>query len=149
MRRCRKKSWVRLKGNLDLMRLLLDTHILLWWLSDDRKLAKQAREIIANPDNDVLVSSASAWEISIKTALGRLEIELDDIEEAVVKSGFRALPIGFRHALTAGRLPAVHRDPFDRMLVAQASVEELRVVSHDRVFERYGLKDGGLPPIIV
>jgi PIN domain nuclease of toxin-antitoxin system len=95
------------------------------------------------------VSSASAWEISIKAALGRLEIELDDLENAIVRTGFRPLPIGLRHALTAGRLPNIHRDPFDRMLVAQASVEELRVVSHDRVFERYGLKDEGLPPIIV
>ena len=127
------------------MRLLLDTR----WLSDDRKLAKNARDIIANPDNDVLVSSASAWEISIKTALGRIEIELDDLEDAIVRNGFRPLPIGLRHALTAGRLPSVHRDPFDRMLVAQATVEELRVISHDRVFERYGLKDEGLPPIIV
>ncbi len=131
------------------MRVLLDTHVLLWWFSDDRKLAKDARAIIANPDNDVLVSAASAWEISIKAALGRLEIELDDLEDAILKNGFRPLPIGLRHAVTAGRLPNIHRDPFDRMLVAQASIEELRVVSHDRVFERYGLKDGGLPPIIV
>ena len=97
----------------------------------------------------MLVSSASAWEISIKGALGRLEIELDDLESAMVKNGFRPLPVGFRHALTAGRLPNVHRDPFDRMLVAQASVEELRVVSHDRVFERYGLAAEGMSPIIV
>ena len=131
------------------MRLLLDTHVLLWWLSDDRKLAKNARDIIANPDNDVLVSSASAWEVSIKAALGRLEIELDNLENAIVRNGFRPLPIGIQHALTAGRLPNVHRDPFDRMLVAQASVEELRVVSHDRVFERYSLAAEGLPPIIV
>jgi PIN domain nuclease of toxin-antitoxin system len=131
------------------VRLLLDTHILLWWLSDDRKLATGARETIANPNNDVLVSSVSAWEISIKTALGRLDIELDDLEDAIAKTGFRPLPITLRHAITAGRLPNVHRDPFDRMLVAQASVEEVRVVSHDRVFERYGLRDEGLPPIIV
>ena len=131
------------------MRLLLDTHVLLWWLSDDRKLAKNARDIIANPDNDVLVSSASAWEISIKAALGRLEIELDNLENAIVRNSFRPLPIGTQHALTAGRLPNLHRDPFDRMLVAQASVEELRLVSHDRVFERYGLAAEGLPPIIV
>lgn len=131
------------------MRLLLDTHVLLWWLADDRKLAKAGREVIANPDNDVHVSSASVWEAAIKVALGRLEIELDDLEDAIVQNGFRPLPIGFRHAVTAGRLPSVHRDPFDRMLVAQASVEELRVVSHDRVFERYGLATEGLPPIIV
>ena len=131
------------------MRLLLDTHVLLWWLSDDRKLATSGRQIIANPNNDVFVSSASVWEISIKTALGRLEIELDDLENAIARNGFRSLPFGIRHAITAGRLPAVHRDPFDRMLVAQASVEELRIVSHDRVFERYGLSAEGLPSIIV
>jgi len=131
------------------VRLLLDTHVLLWWLADDRKLAKPAREIIANPNNEVHVSSASVWEAAIKAALGRLEIELDALEDAIVRNGFRPLPVGFRHALTAGQLPSVHRDPFDRMLVAQASVEELRVVSHDRVFERYGLSSEGLPPIIV
>jgi PIN domain nuclease of toxin-antitoxin system len=131
------------------VRLLLDTHILIWWLADNRKLTKNARVIIANPDNDVLVSAVSLWEISIKVALGRLEVELDDLEQNVVASGFRSLPINYRHALTAGRLPAIHRDPFDRMLIAQASVEELRVVSHDRVFERYGLGAEGLPPVIV
>jgi PIN domain nuclease of toxin-antitoxin system len=106
-------------------------------------------EIIAKPDNDVLVSSASIWEVSIKAALGRLDVELDDLEDAIARNGLRSLPIGFRHAITAGRLPTVHRDPFDRMLVAQASVEELRLVSHDRLFERYGLGGEGLPPIIV
>ena len=131
------------------MRLLLDTNVLLWWLSDDRKLGKEAREIITNPNNDVLVSAASVWEVAIKAALGRIEIELDDLEEAIVRSGFQPLPIGLRHAAAVGRLPAVHRDPFDRMLVAQAGVEELRIVSHDRVFERYGLSAEGLPPIIV
>lgn len=131
------------------MRLLLDTHVLLWWLADDRKLAKKGRDIIASPDNDVLVSSVSAWEISIKAALGRLDIELDNLENAIAKNDFRLLPIGWQHAITAGRLPNVHRDPFDRMLIAQATVEELRVISHDRVFERYGLSAEGLPPIIV
>jgi PIN domain nuclease of toxin-antitoxin system len=131
------------------VRLLLDTHVLLWWLADDRKLDRTAREIIGNPGNDVLVSSVSVWEISIKAALGRLEIELDDLEDAILRNGFRPLPIGFRHAVTVGRLPPLHRDPFDRMLIAQASVEELRIMSHDRVFERYGLSAEGLPPIIV
>jgi PIN domain nuclease of toxin-antitoxin system len=131
------------------MRLLFDTHVLLWWLADDRRLTQNGRAIIASPNNDLFVSSASLWEISIKAALGRLEIELDDLENAIARNGFHSLPIGFRHALTAGRLPAVHRDPFDRMLVAQASLEELRVLTHDRVFERYGLKDEGLQPIIV
>lgn len=131
------------------MRLLLDTHVLLWWLDDDPKLAKTARAIIANPDNDVLVSSASLWEIAIKEALGRLDVELDDLEQAIARNGFRPLLISFNHALTAGQLPMAHRDPFDRMLVAQASVEELRLMSHDRVFLRDGLSAEGLPPIIV
>jgi len=131
------------------VRLLLDTNVLLWWLSDDRRLAKEAREIIANPNNDVLVSAASVWEVAIKAALKRIEIQLDDLEGAIIRSGFQPLPIGLRHAVAVGRLPAVHRDPFDRMLVAQAGIEELRVVSHDRVFERYGLSTEGLPPIIV
>ena len=131
------------------MRLLLDTHILIWWLADDRKLAKNARAIIANPDNEVLVSAVSLWEISIKVTLGRLEVELDDLEQNLTTNGFRSLAINYRHALTAGRLPAIHRDPFDRMLIAQASVEELRVISHDKIFERYGLSGEGLSPIIV
>jgi len=131
------------------VRLLLDTHVLLWWLADDPKLTKAARAIIADPDNEVLVSSVSLWEIAINAALGRIEVELDDLEAAIARNGFRPLPIGFRHALTAGSLPIIHRDPFDRMLIAQASVEELRVVSHDRVFERYHLSSEGLPPIIV
>jgi PIN domain nuclease of toxin-antitoxin system len=131
------------------VRVLLDTHVLLWWLADDRKLTRVARDVIANPQNDVLVSAASVWEIAIKAALGRIEIDLDSLEDAIVKSGFQSLPIHARHAVTVGRLPTVHRDPFDRMLVAQARVEELRVVSHDRVFERYGLAAEGLPPIVV
>jgi PIN domain nuclease of toxin-antitoxin system len=131
------------------VRLLLDTHVLLWWLSDDRKLRKGAREIIAHPNNEVLVSAASVWEVAIKAALGRIQVELDDLEDAISNSGFHALPIGFQHAVRVGRLPGVHRDPFDRMLIAQASVEELRVVSHDPVFDQYGLSAEGLPPIIV
>jgi PIN domain nuclease of toxin-antitoxin system len=127
----------------------LDTHILLWWWSDDRKLSKSARTIIANPSNQVLVSAVSAWEVAIKAALGRIEIELDDFDDAIVKSGFESLPIAVRHAVRVGRLPAIHRDPFDRMLVAQASVEELRLVTHDSVFERYNLAAEGLPPVFV
>ena len=98
------------------MRLLLDTRVLLWWLADDRKLAKDARAIIANPDNDVLVSSASLWEIAIKVALGRLEMELDDLEEAISRNGFRSLPIGFRHALVLAGGAAVAAGPIETVL---------------------------------
>jgi PIN domain nuclease of toxin-antitoxin system len=131
------------------VRLLLDTHVLLWWLADDRKLSKDARTMIADANHQVLVSAASVWEVAIKTALKRIEIELDDLEDAILKSGFEPLPIAVRHAVRVGRLPDVHRDPFDRMLVAQAGVEELRLVTHDRLFERYGLSAEGLPPIFV
>ena len=122
------------------MRLLLDTHVLLWWLADDLKLTRVSRAIIANPDNEVLVSSVSLWEISIKAALGRIEVELDDLEAAIARNGFRPLPIGFRHALTAGRLRPVHRDPFDRMLVAQAMRLDAVIVSRDDTFAPYGLE---------
>lgn len=105
--------------------------------------------MIANPANDVLVSSASIWEVAIKAALGRIEIELDELDDAIGKGGFQPLTISFRHAVGVSRLPGVHRDPFDRMLVAQASVEKLRIVSHDQVFERYGLSTEGLSPIII
>lgn len=131
------------------MRLLLDTNVLLWWLSDHLALSRRAREIIADPGNDILVSSASVWEIAIKAALGRIEIELNNLEEAILKSGFQPLLIGLRHAVGVGRLAGVHRDPFDRILVAQARIEKLRIVSHDRVFERYDLRAEGLDPIIV
>ena len=105
--------------------------------------------MIANANHQVLVSAASVWEVAIKAALRRIEIELDDLENAILKSGFEPLPIAVQHAVRVGHLPDLHRDPFDRMLVAQASVEELRLVTHDRVFERYGLSAEGLPPILV
>jgi PIN domain nuclease of toxin-antitoxin system len=131
------------------VRLLLDTHVLLWWLADHRQLSQQARTLIADGNNQLLVSAASVWEIAIKAALGRIDIELDDLEDAIVKGGFEPLPIAVQHAVRVGRLPNVHRDPFDRMLVAQASIEELRLVTRDRVFERYGLSAEGLPPFFV
>jgi PIN domain nuclease of toxin-antitoxin system len=131
------------------VRLLLDTHVLVWWVADDRRLSKDARHLIADPKHQVIVSAAAVWEIAIKSGLGRIEIELDELGEAILKSGFEPLPIGVPHAVRVGRLPGIHRDPFDRMLVAQASVEELRLVTHDRIFERYGLSAEGLPPIFV
>ena len=133
------------------MRLLLDTRDSSFggWRTTASS-RKTAREIIANSrqrgTRQLSVGLGNRDQGSVRR---RLEIELDDLEEAIAKNGFRPLPIGLRHAITAGRLPNVHRDPFDRMLVAQASVEELRLLTHDRVFDRYGLKDEGLPPIIV
>ncbi len=116
-------------------RLLLDTQVFLWWRSDSRKLNATARRGIAEADV-VFVSAASAWQAALEIALGRLRIP-DSIEAGVVASGFEKLPIGFPHAEAAARLPAHHADPFDRMLVAQAQIEGLTLVTHDRRLARY------------
>ena len=87
--------------------------------------------------------------IAINAALERIEIELDRLEDGVLGNGFRPLPINFTHAIAAGRLPFIHRDPFDRMLIAQARTEQLRILSHDRIFEKYPLANQGLAPIVV
>lgn len=121
------------------MRLLLDTHAWLWWLGDDRRLGRRARQALSNPRSEVYVSAASAWEIAIKEAIGKLRLQKADLESEIAANGFLELPIRTRHALVAGRLAPVHEDPFDRMLVAQAQVEELAVVTSDPVFERYGV----------
>ena len=117
------------------MRLLLDTHALLWWLADE-SLTDQARDAIADPANLVMVSAASAWEISIKKALGMLTAP-DDLERQVHESGFTPLPISMAHGTAAGQLPRRHDDPFDRMLIAQAFAEGLTIVTHDKRFAEY------------
>ena len=118
-------------------RLLLDTHVFLWWRTDSRMLKRSAREAIAEAEV-VFVSAASAWEAAIKVALGRLQIPAS-IESGVVDSGFEKLAVGFSHAETAGALPLHHSDPFDRMLVAQARIEDLTLVTHDPRMEPYGV----------
>ncbi|MDZ7674314.1 MAG: type II toxin-antitoxin system VapC family toxin [Acidimicrobiales bacterium] len=117
------------------MNLLLDTHTILWWLAGD-ELDGEATTVIADADNLVVASAVSIWEIEIKRRLGKLDVP-DTLTEAIPKAGFEPLDIGFEHAAAAGRLPLHHRDPFDRMLVAQAQLEHLTVVSRDRTFERY------------
>ncbi|HEX7460302.1 MAG TPA: type II toxin-antitoxin system VapC family toxin [Acidimicrobiales bacterium] len=117
------------------MNLLLDTHVLLWWLSDDPALPRWAASPIADPDNAVLVSAASVWEISIKRAVGRLEAP-DDLLD-VLDDEFDTLSMTVSHAMAAGQLPAHHADPFDRMLIAQARIEGLTLVSVDRRFGEY------------
>ena len=119
------------------MRLLLDTHALLWWLADEG-LSQQARDAIADPANTVAVSAASAWEISIKTALGKLRAP-EDLEQQVEASGFTAMPISIAHGIAAGQLVRHHEDPFDRMLIAQAFAEGLTIVTRDKRFDAYGV----------
>ncbi|HUZ88263.1 MAG TPA: type II toxin-antitoxin system VapC family toxin [Candidatus Acidoferrales bacterium] len=120
------------------MRLLLDTHVLLWWLADDPGLSGNARALIASAESEVLVSAASAWEISIKRALGKLDAP-DDLEAQLVQHNFSPLAISVGHALAAGALPRHHEDPFDRMLVAQAQLEGLTIATRDPGFEPYGV----------
>lgn len=117
------------------MRLLLDTHTLLWWLSD-APLSVVAHDIISDPTNPAFVSAVTAWEITIKQALGKLSAP-DDLCDVVIGSGFEPLPIQLSHAVTAGRLPSHHRDPFDRMLIAQAQHEGLTIVTRDHSFDPY------------
>lgn len=116
---------------------LLDTHILLWWLADDPCLSDAARRVITDESTVVFISAATAWEIAIKKAIGRLHAP-DDLEFALNVNRFEALPITVPHARTAGSLPRHHEDPFDRMLVAQAQVEGLRLITHDRRLALYG-----------
>ncbi len=122
------------------MRVLLDTHVLLWWFFDDSALSQPARSTIANPANDVLVSSASAWEISTKHRLGKLDEAREvirDLAGLLRRARFEVLPMGLEHALRAGALRSVHRDPFDRMLIAQSQLEGLVLVSADRMLTKH------------
>ena len=120
-------------------RLLLDTHAFLWWLSDDPALGAEARQIMSEPRNQVLVSAASIWEISIKQAKGMLEAPAD-LEVLVEDEGFTKLPISLFHGQQAGKLPEIHRDPFDRMLIAQAQAEGLELVTADGIIPQYGVR---------
>ena len=121
-----------------MQRLLLDTHVLLWWLSHDPALGPAAHQAIRDAQNEVYVSAATTWEASIKKALGKLEAP-DDLDRIVEEERFLKLPISLYHGQMAGQLPAYHRDPFDRMLVAQAQAEGLTIVTADRNIPRYGV----------
>jgi PIN domain nuclease of toxin-antitoxin system len=125
------------------MRLLLDTHAFLWWVQDAPELSKKARASIANPDNECLLSLVSCWEIAIKVSLGKLTLP-NPIErfvpEQLAANRFRQLDIGFRHVARVAGLTFHHRDPFDRLLAAQALEETLTMVTADPVFRRYGVK---------
>ena len=125
------------------MKVLVDTHALLWWLFDDSRLSKRANAVLRDPGNSVSVSSASAWEIATKYRLGRLDSAqplLEDFSGWLGKAGFVELAITSGHAIVAGNWDAPHRDPFDRLLAAQSVMEELRLVTRDPVFEDFGLE---------
>ena len=122
--------------------LLLDTHALLWWLLDSPELSLSARQAIADPVRRVFVSAATAWELATKLRIGKLPQAEDivvNLPQYLRKQRFEALPISVEHALLAGQWPGPHRDPFDRMLMAQAQIEQALVVTLDPVFGAYGV----------
>jgi PIN domain nuclease of toxin-antitoxin system len=115
--------------------LLLDTHVILWWLADDPTLSDDIKAML-DTEPQVHISSATIWEVAIKLSAGKI-VEPADLPERIRSSGFRELPINFEHAMVAGRLPPIHRDPFDRMLVAQAQCEHLTLVTRDERCQQY------------
>ena len=125
------------------MRLLLDTHVFLWWIEGAPALGKRAKTAVSSPDNDVFLSIASCWELAIKLSLGKLQLaqRLDRfLPEQLSANGFSVLPVEVKHVSRVATLPFHHRDPFDRLLAAQALEEELAIVSADRVFRNYGVR---------
>lgn len=123
-------------------RFLLDTHALLWWLFDDSRLSRPAYDIIQEPGNKIMVSSASGWEIATKYRLGKLPHAGEaahNLPSLLRRSRMTVLQITMEHALAAGSLPGPHRDPFDRMLIAQGQLEELTIVTSDPAFEQYSV----------
>jgi len=122
------------------VRFLLDTHTLLWCFNGSSSLSPRAHRLIEDGSNEILVSAASAWEIATKVRLGKLptgEELVSDLEGYLGQLGCVPLPISLDHAVRAGRLPGEHRDPFDRMLIAQAQAEDLKIISNDRIFDDY------------
>lgn len=122
------------------MRLLLDTHILIWAVSEPGRLRAELQDAIVAPANTVLVSAATAWEIAIKQALGRLTFPLERFDAVLDTAGFGQLPVTAAHGIAAGGLPRHHADPFDRMLIAQARIESLVLASDDPAFPAYDVR---------
>ncbi|MBB5754214.1 type II toxin-antitoxin system VapC family toxin [Prosthecomicrobium pneumaticum] len=124
------------------MRLLLDTHALIWWLEDSERLSLRAEAAIGDPENTVFVSAATAWEMTTKVRRGKLPSVasvVGRLAEEIQAEGFELLPISFEHGRRAGSMPGEHRDPFDRMLIAQALAEEMVLVSNETVFDAFGV----------
>ena len=124
------------------MHLLLDTHALIWWMSNSPSLPDSVRSLMIDKRNTIVVSAASAWEIATKVRLGRLPAAADitrNFQEYLTQSGFESLPVSAAHGIRAGLLPGPQRDPFDRMLIAQAQAENLTIVSNEMAFDSYGI----------
>jgi PIN domain nuclease of toxin-antitoxin system len=121
------------------VRLLVDSHALWWWLGDDPQLSYRAEAAISDPDNHVFVSACVGYELAYKQNLGRLPPFPEDLIRRLQREGFEVLPISLKHALAGAKLPGPHRDPWDRIMMAQAAAEQLTVVTVDRVFAAYGI----------
>lgn len=119
------------------MKLLLDTHAMLWWLVDDKQLGRRAMDLVEDPGNDILISMVSLWEISVKTRIGKLQADIREVIDTVQHEGFTLLEITTTHLLTLAGLPMHHRDPFDHLLIAQAIAEDATFMSEDRNAARY------------
>jgi PIN domain nuclease of toxin-antitoxin system len=119
------------------MKLLLDTHVLLWWLNDDGKLSENACRLIENPDNAIYVSHATIWEIQIKNMTGKLNTNVETLIQQLSVNNFQQFPIHTNHILALAKLPPHHQDPFDRMLISQAISEPLHLITHDNHVSRY------------
>ena len=122
---------------------MLDTHALLWWYSDDPALPKSCRKLIAQPDNSIFVSAVSAWEIATRFRLGKLSSASDLVQDFggyLEREKFLSLSVSYDHGVRAGMLAGPHQDPFDRMLIAQAEIEKLFIVSNERIFDQYGVR---------
>ncbi len=125
-----------------ILKVLLDTHVLIWWLADHPSLSKKASHTISLPTNRLFVSAASAWEIAIKVRANKLTVPeslLTDFSGVLMQAGFDPLPMNIAHAMCAGKLPGKHRDPFDRMLIAQAQIESMAIIGKDVIFDHYGI----------
>lgn len=122
------------------MRFLLDTHAILWWLSDDRRLGEQARDIIENPANDIAVSVASLWEIVVKVRVGKLEADISEVIRALETEAFDFLAIQPAHLQRLAELPLHHRDPFDHLLIAQSIAEDATFMTEDQHASLYGVR---------
>jgi PIN domain nuclease of toxin-antitoxin system len=124
------------------MKLLLDTHALLWWATSNPNLPAKVHDAIASDATEVIVSAATAWEIATKVRIGKLvwHAEAGSVHAYALSQGFAALPISLQHAERAGSLPVAHRDPFDRMLMAQAILEDLWLASNESIFETVGVR---------
>ena len=121
------------------MRLLLDANALLWWRNASRRLSRLARDTIGDGGNEIVLSAATLWEITIKRGLGKLQFP-DDLEEVMQEEGFSLMPIAYAHLRTFDNLPRHHRDPFDRLVIAQALSEGIPIATADRIFAAYGVQ---------